>query len=347
MKINFKKSFLLLTLFIVSALSLVTFASAQQTPSLNLTLSPSLLDISSPPDGTINGQFRLRNNLSKPVTLAISVDRLDAGGDGSIKPAKAQAADAYISWLTFENNKLTAAPQEWTNIKYSIKIPKEAAFGYYYAIRISQTGEAQKTNTTVLGEVVLPLLLDVKKDGSKKEIKLVEFKTNQFVNEYLPVEFVTTVQNSGNVHIKPLGNIFIRGTKEKDLGVIDVNPNLGTVLPGNKRTLTAKWDDGFLVKENVLEDGSPKLDKNNKPLTHLAIHWNKLTAFRIGKYTANLLLVYDNGKKDIPIEATTEFWIIPYTAIAIALGAIIVLFIIIRFMLKAYIQGQIKKAQNK
>jgi hypothetical protein len=43
----------------------------------------------------------------------------------------------------------------------------------------------------------------------------------------------------------------------------------------------------FLVREPVIQDGQVKLDKNGKPVENLSINWNKLTSFRIGKYTAN------------------------------------------------------------
>ena len=48
----------------------------------------------------------------------------------------------------------------------------------------------------------------------------------------------------------------------------------------------------------------------------------KVQHLRFGHYTANLLAVYDNGTRDVPLEASISFWVIPWRVIGI-----IVLFI--------------------
>jgi hypothetical protein len=47
---------------------------------------------------------------------------------------------------------------------------------------------------------------------------------------------------------------------------------------------------------------------------------NKL---RMGRYTAHLLMVYDNGQRDIPLEATVSFWVLPWKLLLMVLGIII------------------------
>jgi hypothetical protein len=47
----------------------------------------------------------------------------------------------------------------------------------------------------------------------------------------------------------------------------------------------------------------------------------------MGKYTAHMLLVYDNGERDIPIEAAVSFWIVPWKLLGISL--IVLLFALI------------------
>jgi hypothetical protein len=124
---------------------------------------------------------------------------------------------------------------------------------------------------------------------------------------------------------------------------LDVNSTLGNIIPNSSRIFNASWSDGFLVKELVFEDGQPKLDKNGKQLEKITINWNKLTEFRIGKYTATLLLVYDNGKKDIPLEQTISFWIIPYKVIGGVLITLLVAFFVTRWAIKAYVSHEINK----
>jgi hypothetical protein len=40
--------------------------------------------------------------------------------------------------------------------------------------------------------------------------------------------------------------------------------------------------------------------------------WGKAQNFRFGKYTAKAIVVYNDGQRDIPIEAAIEFWVIPW-----------------------------------
>jgi hypothetical protein len=250
-----------------------------------------------------------------------------------------------LSWITFPESSLVAKPLEWTDVPFSIDIPKDAAYGYYWEISFSQDKNSPlaKTGVSLTGAAAVPILLSVNKPGAKAEAKLTEFSVKNFITEYLPTDFTVKVQNTGNIHIKPHGNIFISDGRNKDLAIIDVNSELGNVLPNSSRIFTASWNDGFLVKQMVLQDGQPKLDKNGKPMETLQINWNKLTSFRIGKYTANLLLVFDNGKRDVPLESTITFWVFPYKALAVVGVAVIALFFVVRFLLKYYINREIRR----
>ncbi len=54
-------------------------------------------------------------------------------------------------------------------------------------------------------------------------------------------------------------------------------------------------------------------------------------------------MVYDNGQRDVAIESSTSFWVIPYTIIAILLITILILVIATRYILKAYVKRQVRK----
>lgn len=322
---------------------------AQGQTGLNLTISPTVLDLTANPGDTLKEKFRVRNNGSSPVDLVILVDKLDPHArNGEVVPIKPDPNDPSISWISFETATITAKPKEWIDIPFTIAVPKTASFGYYYAFRIGPGKASTQQNvpgTQLLGQIVLPVLLNVQANNAKAELKLISFTTNAFLNEYLPVTFQTTFTNSGNIHIKPSGTIFVR-LSDGTSTALDVNPGSGTILPGGKRTYETNWTDGFLVQQVILEDGSPKLDKNGKPMYQLTINWDRLTHFRIGKYTATLLAVYDNGQKDEPLEATTTFWVIPYTLIGVSVIGLIIVIVILRFLLRWYIAKELKKRQK-
>ncbi|MGH7246082.1 MAG: hypothetical protein ACREGI_04055 [Candidatus Levyibacteriota bacterium] len=341
------KKLIVFALCIVGSLFFAYKIFAQQTAGLNITISPTILDLATDPGTTISQSFRIRNNGDQAITLHISLDKLNPDSStGQVLPINPMPGDTSMSWVQFEKNDVTAAPKEWTTVKFSINVPKDAAFGYYYAIRIGQGSVAVKTNAKVLGEVILPLLLNVKKDGAKAQMHLISFSTPFYVNEVLPIVFNTVLGNNGNVHLKPTGNIFI-SQGNTTVGIIDINQALGNVLPQGTRLFQSSWDEGFLVSEPVMEDNMVKLDSNNHPVTHLVINWNKLTSFRIGKYNAHALLVYDDGEKDVTLEATTTFWVLPWKFLLGCVLILILLIVLIRFVLKWYIAKEVRKYRNQ
>lgn len=315
----------LLPIFLTSAS--LTFAQANQ---LDLTTSPLFFEFSTEKGAIITDKIRVRNNSGAPIPLQVSLQRLAPGRNSEVELSDPKGGDEFVSWLNIENQTITAGPREWTDIPFTINVPDTAAFGYYFALLLSQTPPEQEAGTAkVTGGVAVPVLINVKAPGAKAEGQLVEFKPKSFINEYLPVEFVARVSNLGNIHIKPRGNIFIR-SGNNDLAILEVNQEMGSILPQAQRSFESSWTDGFLVRENG----------------KLTVNWNKLTDFRFGRYIGQLLMVYDDGTRDITLEGTTTFWVIPYKIIGGALVVLIGLIFVIRKLLKAYVASEIKRRQE-
>jgi hypothetical protein len=346
MKYGKKRLFLLVFLLgLVSFFVASKSIFAQNPPSnYDVTVSPVFFDLSSNPGTVLTERVRIRNNTTSPLPIKLQVKRLtgDTNGELTLRDTN---PDNSLSWIKFDNDKLVAKPLEWTDVNFTIDIPKEAAYGYYFAISFTQdnTSDIKRTGTTITGAAAVPILLNVKKPGASAQAKLLQFSVQNYINEYLPVKYDVKVTNQGNVHVSPHGNIFISNGSNKDIAVLDVNNALSNIIPNTNKTFEVSWLDGFIVKQPVIENNQPKLDKNGKPVEFLQINWNKLTSFRFGKYTANLILVYDNGTKDVPLEASVSFWVIPYKVIIGMVIFAIVAFFIIRFLLRFYINREIKK----
>lgn len=82
------------------------------------------------------------------------------------------------------------------------------------------------------------------------------------------------------------------------------------------------------MREPVTKDGAIQRDESGQPVTRLKIHWDNLRQFRFGKYTANLLMVFDNDERDVTLESTTTFWVIPYKLLGGALLGIVLLLLV-------------------
>ncbi len=313
---------------------------------IDVTVSPIYFDYTNNSGETIKDKIRIRNNTSTNLDLKINIGKLGPTEEtGSITILDPRPEDSYIQWLKFDSPIISARPQEWTDIPFTITIPGDAAFGYYWAVSLEQTNSSDPNNNTakVSGAAAIPILLNVKKDGAKTQASVVEFKPKSFINQFLPVEFETKIKNTGNVHIRPRGNIFISGQGTKDVAILDVNSESGSILPNLTRLFETSWIDGFIVNEPVMEDGDVKLDDKGKPKTELRIHWDKLTHIRYGPYTATLVMVFDDGTRDVLLESKADFWVIPYTVIGIGLIVLISAFLIIKFTLRSYINSQLKK----
>lgn len=329
-------------------LFLVPRVYAQDSNGLNITLEPSVLELSYTPGINSRQAFRLYSNSTSPIKIIITVDKLSTTSTGEIIPTEPGKGDETTSWFSFEEKTKTLLPKEWTTIPFTITIPKDALYGNYFAIKIAQEqGTIDKNGALVVGQVVLPVFLDVNRSKATISGKLVGFSPLKKLNEYLPVSFETKIENLGNIRIKPRGNIFIRDMSNTDVTAIVFNPSGLNVLPGSTRTFSNEWNDGFIVNiPKVDSNGQPITKLDGKPVTHLVVHWNKLTDFRFGKYNAYLITVYDNGQRDIIMESTAAFWVVPYTAIGFSLLIFFVALFIIRLILRIYIKSQIHKARK-
>ena len=61
----------------------------------------------------------------------------------------------------------------------------------------------------------------------------------------------------------------------------------------------------------------------------MKLTWNFADAskLRFGKYTAHLFLVYDDGMRDVPIEGTVTFWVVPWRLLGAGLFIALFFFI--------------------
>jgi hypothetical protein len=172
--------------------------------------------------------------------------------------------------------------------------------------------------------------LDAHVPGAKRQVSVDSLLSLHNVYEFLPATFNVKLSNTGNVHVIPHGNIFIMKGKTQ-VAVLDLNDEQGNILPGSKRVYPVEWVDGFPHFEKVVEDGKVKLDKQNQPV--MKIVWSNGAGaakdikphLRMGKYTAHLFAVYDDGQRDVPVEAEVSFWVVPWRLI---LGGLVVLILV-------------------
>jgi len=294
-----------------------------QDAGFNLTASPLPIDLTTQPGKAVSTNLRIENSGTSPVKIKVSLLKFRASSTtGQPELLKRGPGDDYFDWVSFSKTSFTAQPGVWNDVGMTITPPKDAGFGYYYAVVFSQDSP-KSTPTTVSGQLhgatATLVLLDVNAAGEKRQLSVESFTATKKVYEYLPASFNIKIKNTGNVHVIPTGDIFISRDHTHNLAVIPVNPNEGNTLPGSSRVFSADWSDGFPVYATKRDNGQIVSDKQGNPIINLKWDFSKTDKFRFGKYYAHLLLTYDDGTKDVPIDAEVAFWVIPWKLIFVAM----------------------------
>lgn len=288
---------------------------------VNMTFSPPFISLNTDPGESIDSEFKVRNNNNFAEYFKVEVNKIVTATDGtatSIEPLS--SSDEFGKWISLSETEFKLDPNQTKTIEFTVSPPDNSALGYYYALVVKRIQEnAPDQGAGVSGSGAVPVLLTVKSPNAKREVQIADFKTSKLFYEYLPTEFQITVKNTGNLHVAPVGDIFIDSMITPELANIPVNTARGNVLPNASRVYQVSWDDGFaVVQPKKTENGEVVKNSKGENEYETKYDFSKADKFRFGKYTAHLLLVYDNGERDIPLEATVSFWIIPWK---ILLGA--------------------------
>jgi hypothetical protein len=289
---------------------------------LHLTISPPIISLSLSPGETFSTSIRIKNEESLASHIQMNVEKFTADGlTGAPKILPPDPTDEFIRWVSFSQNVFDINPGEWKTITATFKIPSIAAFGYYYSIefvRASPNAQDVLTHAHFNGAIAANVLLEVANPNVKRELQIIDFKTDHSFYEYAPVSFLVTVKNTGNVHLAPKGNIFI-SQGSKDIATLDVNRDQGFVLPGTERQFIARLNDAFPAYVNKVSNGKMVTGSDGKPQQELQWDIKKADKILIGPYDSRLLLVYDDGVRDIPLEGKTSYWVLPWKIILVGL----------------------------
>lgn len=326
-----KKIFIIAFFIIFSlGLSIITVANA-------LTISPPVMEIDANPGEIIKKQIKIFVEVEAEgiyyPSVANFIARGEEGESGFLEQEKAEEAKGYslANWIEIDKTPIGLKKNERAEISFIIKVPKDAEPGGHYGVIFLSTQppalEKEQVAIGVTGKLGSLILVRVAGE-IKEQGNLLEFNTADKKNSYnrLPIEFITRFENTGNVHLKPQGEIKISNIFGKTIAKVSVNEKGGNVLPESIRKFKSIWE----KKDTVFEKGKGffaelKKEKDN---------------FAFGKYKAELILVgFDGGIK--------SFWIFPWRIVLVSLIVLIVLIIVLGVLIKLYNKRLIQKYQSK
>jgi hypothetical protein len=316
---------IMLALFVSALLfsNLFTSLLSAQTPTdgINLQISPLPIEMNAKPGTSSGADLRVRNVGTKTEKLQVRLLAVSEDNNGQVHLTNPKSSDEWVKWVSFDRQTFDAPSNQWQTIKMKVDVPKSAAFGYYFAVEyLRATDVAPLPGKAVAhGAVATFILLNAESKGAIREAQIESLTADKKSYEFLPANFTVKVKSTGNVHVAPYGNIFI-AKGDKQVASIDINADRGNVLPKGSRFFAASWADGFPVYQTKKSpDGQTLVDKNGEAQKSLKWDFSHANRLRFGHYTAHLVMIYDNGQRDVPLEATVSFWVIPWRVIGISL----------------------------
>ena len=326
-------------------------ALAATTTGSYLTTSPISVDLTIKPGQSQSTTLAVQNDSSVPETITVKLDKFAANGNfGMASISNPTKTDPSVSWVHFSQTSFVAQPGVWNNITMSVSVPNYASLGYYYAVLfIPKSSQTSPTvNNQIKGANAIFVLLDTNSTNEAKQLSLTSFSSVSGLYQFLPATFNILAKNIGNIHLVPQGDVYISRTLNgKVIDTLDINSGLGNILPFSSRQFSVSWTDGLPSFEVKKIAGQALTKKNGQTVQQL--RWNfsePLSKIRFGKYYAHLVLVYNNGNHDVPINAYLTFWVIPWKLILIVLAAIAAVIVFWK-SIKSVIRQLISKNKNR
>ncbi len=285
-----------------------------------LQISPALVELNAVRGGTYTIKLNVMNVTAADLVYTSSVEDFTAAGEtGSphiVQNSKLPATASIRTWISTVL-KFDLGSHQAKDIIATIKIPNNAEPGGHYGV-LSFSGETPEVEGTGVGlSASAGALILIRVDGViKEQAELSSFYTSlngkqSSFFENGPVTFITRIQNQGNIHIKPFGNIEVRDMFGGLVENMKVNDSKSNVLPNSIRRFETSL---------------------NKP-------------WMVGLYTANLTMGY--GTTGQAITNTITFWVIPYKIVLAVLFILITFIYILTRLVKVYNRRIIEKSKNE
>jgi hypothetical protein len=321
-----------LAAILIALFPLAARAADSGNDGFNIQVSPSPLSVTLKPGQRHTAVLTVRNlsNHSETLTPRLNGFTID---DQSEKIELTDDVPLGLGqWISFKQARLDLAAGASKQLEIMYDTPSDVGFSYALAITLHPAErQPERQGTTYEAQVAVFNLINIDRPGAKRELSVQEFKSEKARYEFLPANFSLTLKNEGNVIDQPVGNLFIqREFNDSDpIATIPINQANSYILPDVSRTFTSSWKEGFPHYEPAT-DGSGKM--------RLSWNWRNMGNLRMGKYVAKVVLVYNDGQRDVPVIASTTFWVIPWKLIlaTLVIGGLVVTGLVawIRLILK-------------
>jgi len=326
-----KKLGTLLVLVIIPIFTLLYVHNIGAQSSNGLIISPPYLDHKLNAGESFEQEFAITNQTGKDDEFVIESREISIDKDGQYFVPSGRDSENNTSsmetngWMEITPKTIQLTQGERKTFKVIFNLPSNSPTkGYYTELAIfssknMQTQQLAGGQAAIQSEIVIPLAINLVGFAPEiRSLKEISFKTDKNLYEYTPVIFTTKLENTGNVHIIPKGQIFISQDPEfkSNVDSLVFNHAEQNLFNGSGREYNNIWNNATL-----------SFDDQGK----FTINWQDLSKIRFGQYYAQLSVVWDGANGKEFTSAVTSFWIIPWKLILIIVAIIIlILYLIFR-----------------
>lgn len=307
--------------FVAVPLSVVHGQAGTAQLGQGLEISPPLIEFNTDPGQTVTANIKLRNITDSTLVARARIDDFVAQGEEGLpkllldEKAGETSPYSFKSWVNTIPPQ-TIAPKQQVTIPVTFVVPKDAGpGGHYGVVRFTAAApEVEDTGVSLSASIGSLVLINVSGNVTTSA-KIEEFfvsqnnKQSSFF-EQGPLNFVERISNTGNVHIKPTGEVKVKNTLGRNIATLQVNEKNGNVLPASIRRFEQTLSNKFLF----------------------------------GRYTAEANLFYGDNQT---LNQTISFWVIPYKLIALIIGLIVLAVFLVRRYNSHIVKKATKRSKNK
>lgn len=316
---------------------------AQAFDKLALTITPPLFQITIGPGEMWRSSLKIVNTNPYDLTVYAGTMNFEAGGEEgqgrfvpilendagrvSMDGTRHDSAESSLAkWIEIAPDPIFIPQGKSVDIPFTVRIPKDAeAGGHYAAILVGTRPTDENANgaTVLVSSQVSSLFLARISGDVREEGNIREFRTDRTFYEKPDIDFILRFANTGNVHLKPQGEIAIFNMWGREMGKILINEksDFGNVLPRSIRKFIFNWQ----RNSSILE---------------------------MGRFKAVATVSYGDDTRQ-NISRAIYFWILPGKPLLVIILSFAAFILTIIFLTRRYIKKSLAgleqrmKSQNK
>lgn len=314
--------------------ALIVGVFALKMPAEALTISPPAFDYVLNPGDTIRDVIKLSNETDYPITIYPEVYNFThtegdetKGTPSFYKKDEVKNGFELGPWISVSNAPITLPGGGRSSLDFSINVPKDGAPGSHFGSIVLRSSPDELGAGPVVSLVGgTGVLMLVRVEGMVDDtMGVTGFGSTKSVYTSLPVDFQTRLENRGNIHLRPTGEIRITNILGQRVSSLPVNNDSRSVLPNSARRFENSWTRG----------------QTSAGASEFIKQWSN---FAFGRYQATLVLNYGVNQKIVT--AHCVFWVIPWMVLSIIVGGFVLLILALRHGLKVYARSVIRKYES-